>query len=134
MAQLAGAKGEGPLVLIVDDEEDNRVLYRTYLERSGYRVAEAGDADTALAMARERLPAIVVMDLAMPGLDGWEATRILKNDPVTSGIGIVVLSGFHEPEARRRAKEAGADFFLVKPCLPAELALHVSECIRRRRP
>jgi two-component system cell cycle response regulator DivK len=121
------------LVLIVDDGEDNRAMYRSHLERAGFRVVEAADATQGMALARELMPAIVVMDLSMPDVDGWEATRILKSDPATHGIGIVALSAFHEPESRRRAREAGADFFLAKPCLPRELALHVSECIRRTR-
>jgi two-component system cell cycle response regulator DivK len=122
------------LVLIVDDGEENRAMYRSHLEHAGFRVVEAADATEGIALARELMPAIVVMDLSMPDLDGWEATRRLKSDPATRRIGIVALSAFHEPESRRRAREAGADFFLAKPCLPRELALHVSECIRRTRP
>lgn len=108
------------------------MIYREYLEHAGYRVVEAPDAIAGIALAKELLPAIVIMDLSMPGLDGWQATKLLKSDPATSRIGIVALSAFHEPPSRRRAKEAGADFFLAKPCLPRELTLHVSECIRRR--
>lgn len=126
------AVADAPLVLIIDDVEDNRLMYRQLLEHAGYRVADAADAISGLALAHELLPAIVVMDLSMPGLDGWEATRMLKSDPATSAIGIVALSAFHDPIARQRAKQAGADFFVAKPCLPAELALHVSECIKRR--
>jgi len=123
----------GTLVLIIDDGDENRAIYRGYLEHAGYQVVEAADATDGIAIAKELLPAIVVMDLSMPGVDGWEATRLLKSDATTRGIGIVALSAFHEPESRRRAREAGADFFLAKPCLPRELTLHVSECIRRRR-
>ena len=94
---------------------------------------EASNATQGIAMARELMPAIVVMDLSMPDVDGWEATRLLKSDPATRRIGIVALSAFHEPDSRRRARDAGADFFLAKPCLARELALHVSECIRRTR-
>jgi CheY-like chemotaxis protein len=124
---------EAALVLIIDDGADGRLMYRSYLEHAGYRVVEAADATEGIALAKELSPAIVVMDLAMPGVDGWEATRILKGDAATRSIGVVALSAFHEPEARQRAREAGADFFLAKPCLPRELTLHVSECIRRRR-
>lgn len=134
MGQAAVSPAGAALVLIVDDGDDNRALYRHYLERAGYRVVEAADATDGIAMAKELLPAIVVMDLSMPGVDGWEATRLLKSDATTRDIGIVALSAFREPASRRRAREAGADFFLAKPCLPNELALHVAECIRRRRP
>ena len=121
------------LVLIIDDGDDNRAIYRSYLEHAGYKVAEATNATDGIAMAKSLLPAIVVMDLFMPGVDGWEATRLLKSDAATRSIGIVALSAFHEPASRRKAREAGADFFLAKPCPPKELALHVSECIRRQR-
>lgn len=134
MGEAAISTDGAALVLIVDDGEDNRAMYRSHLEHAGYRVVEASDATEGIALARELMPAIVVMDLSMPDIDGWEATRLLKSDPATRRIGIVALSAFHEPESRRRAREAGADFFLAKPCLPRELALHVSECIRRTRP
>jgi two-component system, cell cycle response regulator DivK len=133
VAEAALATTEPLLVLIIDDVEDNRVLYRTYLEHDGYRVAEAADATTGLALARDLAPALVIMDLSMPGLDGWEATRMLRSDPATSTIGIVAISAFHEPLSRQRAKDAGADFFVAKPCLPSELSLHVSECLRRHQ-
>lgn len=133
MGEAAISTDGTALVLIVDDGEDNRTLYRSHLEHAGFRVVEAADATEGIALARELMPAIVVMDLSMPDVDGWEATRRLKSDPATRRIGIVALSAFHEPESRRRAREAGADFFLAKPCLPRELALHVSECIRRTR-
>ena len=134
VGQTAVAEGARSLVLIIDDAEDNRRMYRMILEHAGYRVEVANDADSGLACARELRPAVVVMDLAMPGLDGWEATRMLKSDPATSAIGVIALSAFHEPPSRQRARAAGADFFVATPCLPSELALHVSECIRRRRP
>ncbi len=133
MGEAAVSTAVAALVLIIDDGEDNRMMYRGYLEHAGYRVIEAADATEGITLAKELLPAIIVMDLAMPDVDGWEATRLLKADPATRGIGIVVLSAFHDPAARQRAREAGAEFFLTKPCLPRELALHVSECIRRRR-
>lgn len=121
-----------PLVLIIDDVEDNREMYKDHLEHSGYRVIVAADGTEGIRLARELVPAVVIMDLCMPGIDGWETTRAMRADPITSTIGIVAVSALHEPQARQRAREAGADFFLAKPCLPRELALHVSECIRRR--
>ena len=132
MGEAAISTADDVLVLIIDDGDDNRAIYRSYLEHAGYKVAEATNATDGIAMAKSLLPAIVVMDLAMPGVDGWEATRLLKTDAATRGIGIVALSAFHEPASRRKAREAGADFFLAKPCPPKELALHVSECIKRR--
>jgi len=130
MAQAAVSAFEAPLILIIDDVDDNRALYRGYLEREGYRVAEAPNASAGLTLARELLPAIIIMDLSMPDLDGWEATRLVKSDPTTRGIGVIALSAFREPAERRKARAAGADYFLAKPCIACELTLHVSECIR----
>ena len=127
-----GATAAAPLVLVVDDIEDNRDMYVRQLDFAGLRVAEASNAHDAIRIAREERPAVIVMDLSMPDLDGWEATRILKSDPELASIAIVALSAFNEPASRRRARECGADFFVSKPCIPSELLLHVTECLRRR--
>jgi two-component system cell cycle response regulator DivK len=132
VGNLAVDNAAAPLVLIIDDVEDNRDMYRDHLEHSGYRVMVAADGTEGIRLARELVPAVVIMDLCMPGIDGWETTLALRSDPLTSAVGIVAVSALHEPQSRQRAKEAGCDFFLAKPCLPRELALHVSECIRRR--
>src|SRR5687767_11477734 len=125
--------GPKPLVLVVDDNEDNRRIYADGLAWCGYRVEEAADATKGIERARSMKPQVIVMDLALPGIDGVEATRILKADAATRSIGIVALTAYGEPSLRARVREAGADFYLTKPCIPSELALHVHECIRRRR-
>ena len=113
-------------VLVADDIADNRQMYAEYLEYEGYRVEQARNGEEAVALARALMPDLIVMDLSMPEMDGWEATRLLKGDPVTRSIPIVVVSGhaFGPPEIR--AREAGADAFLTKPCLPAQLAEKIS--------
>lgn len=116
------ARVRPPVVLVVDDFIDNREMYGEYLEHLGYRVLEAADGQTALDIARQEKPAAIVMDLSLPVLDGWAATRILKNDPATANILIVVLTGHAEPASRKRALDAGCDEFMAKPCLPADLA------------
>src|SRR5688500_10359859 len=116
------ARMRPPTVLVVDDFPDNREMYGEYLEHLGFRVLECGDGQTAVDIARQEKPAAIVMDLSLPVLDGWEATRMLKADEATSSIVIVVLTGHAEAASRARAVEAGCDAFMTKPCLPAAVA------------
>src|SRR5262245_28632741 len=111
-----------PLVLVVDDSADARTLYGDYLEYCGYRVRTAEDGLEAIDVAREHWPAVILMDLAMPRLDGWEAIRRLRADPMTSDIPIVAISAYAFGEEPVRAREAGADLCLAKPCLPGQVA------------
>jgi two-component system, cell cycle response regulator DivK len=110
-----------PFVLVVDDSDDNRELYAEYFEYAGFRVAQAEDGDVALAMVAQDLPDVVIMDLAMPKLDGWEATRRIKADPKTSKVIVVVVTGNAVIESVIRAKDVGADEVFTKPCLPLEI-------------
>jgi two-component system cell cycle response regulator DivK len=116
------AKGrQRPLVLLVDDCDDTRMLYSEYLDMSGFDVAEASDGMAAIATACSALPDIVVMDLGLPGLDGREAVRRLKTDPRTSTIPVVVVSGF-SPNAGDPGEERPPwDAYVVKPCVPEDL-------------
>jgi len=111
-----------PLVLVVDDAPDARTLYGEYLEYLGFRVETASNGREAIDAARAEWPAIIIMDLAMPEIDGWEAISRLKNDPLTADIPIVALSAFAFGEEPQRARRAGADLCLSKPCLPSQLA------------
>jgi two-component system, cell cycle response regulator DivK len=119
------------LVLVVDDIEDSRSLYVEYFRLSGVRAEEAADGEQAILKARELNPAVIVMDMAMPGLDGFEATRMLKDDAATRHITIVALTGHCEQHYRDRALDAGVDLFLTKPCLPMDLLVHVKGCFAR---
>lgn len=121
-SNVSRARFRPPVVLIVDDFIDNREMYGEYLEHLGYRVLEASDGQTAIDIARQERPAAIVMDLSLPVLDGWEATRVLKEDPATSSILILVLTGHAEPSSKKRALDAGCDEFMTKPCLPADVA------------
>jgi CheY-like chemotaxis protein len=116
---VAGEKG--PLVLIVDDVEDNRTIYVLFLKFSGFRIAEAENGEEALRQAERLLPDVIVMDLSLPVMDGWEATRRLKRDPRTKTIPIVVLTGHALPEHAQAARDAGCDLVITKPCLPDQL-------------
>lgn len=113
------------LVLLVEDFDDAREMYRDYLEFSGFRVETAGDGREAIEKARACNPDLVLMDLSLPGIDGWEATRILKGDPATRHLPIIALSAHAMAPEGRRASEAGCDGFIAKPCLPHELVAEI---------
>ncbi len=112
-------KDEGAaLVLVVDDFQDNREMFAEILSLSGFRVREAENGREALDRAFSEVPDVVLMDLSLPELDGWEATRRLKRDPRTAHVPVVALTGHALAECSRDAREAGCDAFLTKPCLP----------------
>jgi two-component system cell cycle response regulator DivK len=104
-----------PLVLVVDDYSDAREMYAEWLRVCGYRVAVAGTVGEALALARRDAPAAILMDLSLPGVDGFEATRQLKADVRTRHVPVLALSGHVGADTARRALAAGCDAFLVKP-------------------
>jgi two-component system, cell cycle response regulator DivK len=126
---VSRARVRPPVVLVVDDFIDNREMYGEYLEHLGFRVLEASDGQTAVDIARQEKPAVIVMDLSLPVLDGWAATRILKSDPATAGIIVVVLTGHAEASSHARAIEAGCDEFMTKPCLPADVAERIKKLL-----
>lgn len=123
-----------PLVLIVDDYADNREMYAEYLTFCGLRVAEAQTGHEALEMALRLRPDVVVMDLALPGVDGWEATRRLKRDPLTREIPVIALTGHALAGHSRTALDAGCDAFVTKPCLPDDLVVEVRRMLASSKP
>lgn len=114
-----------PLILVVDDYQDAREMYAEYLQFSGFRVAEARNGNEAVSQAFELKPDLILMDLSMPGMDGWEATRVLKADDRTRHIPVVALTGHALAGALEGAKKAGCDSFVTKPCLPDDLVVEV---------
>lgn len=117
-------------VLIVDDSYDARYIYERYLTFCGARAFTAADGPSALAAARHDPPDIIVLDLALPGLTGWEVLRRLRADARTSDIPVLVLSG---QSARESAIHAGADAYCDKPCPPSALLDEVRRLLARRR-
>ena len=115
-----------PLILLVEDFDDAREMYREFLEFSGFRVITARDGREALEQARELDPDLILMDLSLPGIDGWEATRILKNDAATAHLTIVALSAHALAAEGERARKAGCDGFIAKPCLPGDLLTQIA--------
>ena len=118
-----------PLVLVVEDYQDAREMYAAYLQFSGYEVAEAGNGVEAVEKTLALLPDIVLMDLALPRMDGWEATRRLKNDERTRHIPIVALTGHALAGHADGAREAGCDAFVTKPCLPDALVTEIKRLL-----
>lgn len=125
------APKDTPLVLVVDDFEDNRMLYAEYLEFHGFRVAEAGNGEEAIERTLELRPAVVVMDLSLPVMDGWEATRRLKANAKTRDVVVLALTGHAEASHAKKARDAGCDDFIAKPCLPEDLVAKVREHLER---
>lgn len=116
---------DAPLILVVDDYQDAREMYAEYLQFSGFRVAEARNGNEAVAQAFSLRPDLILMDLSLPGMDGWEATRVLKADDRTKHIPVVALTGHALAGASEGARKAGCDSFVTKPCLPDDLVVEV---------
>ncbi|MBX5484080.1 MAG: response regulator [Myxococcaceae bacterium] len=127
------SSGKAPLVLVVDDYEDAREMYSEYLQFSGFRTAEAKTGVEALKQATALLPDIILMDLSLPEMDGWEATRRLKAAAKTRHIPVVALTGHALAGHSDSAKEAGCDAFVAKPCLPEDLVVEVRRLLSENR-
>lgn len=126
------ATPSGPLILVVDDMEDGREICAEYLSYHNYRVATAADGYEALAQAFALLPDLILMDLSLPGLDGWEATRRLKGDPRTRAIPVIALTAHALAAARDQALEAGCEAVVTKPVLPKDLEREIQRHLARR--
>ena len=123
-----------PLVLVVDDFQDNREMYAEYLSYSGFRVIEASNGKEAVEQAIGKLPDLIVMDLSLPVMDGWEATRLLKKDARTQAIPVLALTGHALAGHSKGAKDAGCDAFLAKPCLPELLLAEIRRMLAAKAP
>jgi two-component system, cell cycle response regulator DivK len=123
---------EKPLVLVVDDYQDAREMYAEYLSFSGFRVVEASTGTEAVEKALALRPDVILMDLSLPGMDGWAATRQLKSDERTSRIPVVALTGHALAGASEGARLAGCDAFVTKPCLPDELVVEIRRMLGRQ--
>ncbi len=118
-------------VLVVDDEKDLVELVKYHLEKEGLKCLEARDGETALRVAKESTPDLVVLDLMLPGLDGLEVCRKLRKDPKTSSMAIIMLTAKAEEVDRIVGLEMGADDYMVKPFSPRELVARVKAVLRR---
>jgi CheY-like chemotaxis protein len=121
-------------VLVVDDYRDAREMYSEYLEFSGFAVIQAGNGREAVQRAIDSDPDIILMDLSLPVMDGWEATRRLKADARTAGIPVVALTGHALAGVSEGARQAGCDAFIAKPCLPEDLVAEVRRLLGSKPP
>lgn len=118
----ADAGGRRRRVLLVDDHNDSRRMLGLMLTISGHEVLESGNGIEALHVASSARPDVAIVDIALPGIDGYEVARRLRADPGTRSMGLIALSGYGQEEDRRCAYEAGFDVHLVKPVEAARLS------------
>jgi two-component system, cell cycle response regulator DivK len=114
-----------PLALLVDRDADTRHMYAEFLRRSAYEIDEAEDGREALAKALTRNPDVIVTETRLPGMNGFEFCRLLRDDPATRDVAILFVTGDALDSDAKRAQSAGADAVLVKPCLPEDLAQEI---------
>jgi two-component system cell cycle response regulator DivK len=122
-----------PLILIVEDQLELRRLYVQHLTISGFDVIEASNGEDGIASTSAQLPDVVLMDLSLPIVDGWEATRRLKSDARTAHIPVVALTAHDGSGELQRATSAGCDWFVPKPCPPDALITEVRRVLSKRK-
>ena len=125
-----GGSWPPPLVLVVEDDHDSREMYAELLAHSGFRVAEAADAPNALEKIRERRPDIITADMGLPGLDGYELCILLKGDERTKEIPVIAVTAWAMKDEVEKAKLAGCDSVLTKPCLPQDLLAEIQRLLK----
>jgi adenylate cyclase len=126
-------KGSGATILIIEDEDDIRTFASRVLELEGYRVLQAGDGDDGLRLARGNQVALVLLDLRLPGRDGWAVLSQMKNDPELSSISVVVFTASAATQQRSQALARGAADYLVKPLSATSLRESVARILRQKR-
>jgi two-component system cell cycle response regulator DivK len=119
-------------ILIVEDDEDSRYVYGIVLEDHGFSVAMARSGDEGLRLARETRPHAILMDVSIPGMDGWTVTQRLKADPETRDIPVIIITAHAFPEDVARARQVGSDSFLTKPCEPRRVLEEVLRVLALR--
>ncbi|HYC43617.1 MAG TPA: response regulator [Noviherbaspirillum sp.] len=117
-------------ILIVDDEERNRKLLEVFMQAEGYRTISVGDGREAVALASRELPDLILLDMMMPGMDGFDVARALKAEPSLRHIPLVIVSSLDDIASRRRVLSAGADEVLNKPVDRWQLSQHVSRLLK----
>jgi CheY-like chemotaxis protein len=123
-----------PRILYIEDTENNRILVKRRLEKSGYEVLTAENAGEGLARARAELPDLILMDMGMPEIDGWSATRQLKADPQLKGIPVLAVTAHAMQGDRQKALEAGCDEYETKPFDFPRLIEKIQALLASRRP
>lgn len=129
----SGTRAIMPVILCVDDDEDGRDLAVACLQRAGYGTLEAANGSDAIVLAARERPALILLDLVLPGIDGWTVATILRNDPGTAAIPIVAFTASVYPEHRARALEVGCVAFVEKPVAPEVLVGVVTRVLGQQR-
>jgi len=119
----------GRHILIVDDYQDALDIWALYLGSLGYRVSTAADGKIAVAQAEHLLPDLIVLDLELPGISGFEAARRLRRNPITQDIPLIAATGYSQPRQIAMAREAGFDDVVVKPVDPGSLVAHIERLL-----
>jgi two-component system cell cycle response regulator DivK len=123
-----------PKILLVEDNEMNRDMLSRRLEKRGYTLALAVDGGQGVALARSELPDLILMDMSLPVLDGWDATRQIKADPATKVIPVIALTAHAMESDRQKALEAGCDDFDTKPVELARLLTKIEDLLKKFPP
>jgi len=113
--EMSAVKPTNPTILLVEDDEETRYMMRLQLEERGYRVIEAEDGEEAIELAELETPNFVLMDLSLPRMDGFEATRKIKEDGRLAQVPVVAVTAHQETDFRQGAKESGFDAYVTKP-------------------
>lgn len=117
-------------ILVVDDQFGNRDSLEAFLQGEGYITESAGSGEHALRMIRQRQPDLILLDITMPGIDGFEVARQIKSDPDTAGIPIIMVTAHTSGSSRLVGLGVGAEDYLTKPFNPSELALKVRNLLQ----
>ena len=120
-------------LLVVDDNADNCALLELLLTADGFVVETAADGEEALASIERQAPDLVLLDLMMPDMDGWEVTRRIKAKPITRALPVIIVSGLYDAETRSRSLAMGAAGFVSKPIDRAQLCLLIWDVLRQSR-
>ena len=114
-------------ILVVEDQEDNRQILRDLLANAGYEMIEAEDGEQALEQVAKHQPDLILMDIQLPLMDGYEATRRIKADPNSKGIPIIVVTSYALSGDEEKARAAGCDAYVAKPYSPRALLAQIRE-------
>lgn len=120
-------------ILLVDDYDDARVMYAHFLRLSGYTALQAATGEEALELATRHVPDLILLDMSLPGMDGWEVAKRLKQDDTTRHIPVVALTAHALSPERERTEEVGCEGFLAKPCAPPDLLAEIARQLSLRR-
>jgi len=126
---MDSTRGVGSHILLVDDQPDQVEMYQFALEHAGFTVHEAANGTDAIARSRQLLPDLIVLDLRLPDMSGWDVCTVLKGDPSTARIPIVILTAAASPTLAAQAAQHGCAAHLVKPCFPEDLTRAVRQIL-----